>query len=97
VHLVRRKKDGREFAMKIMNLGIMNAEQRNRAENESDVLKRLVGPCVIRYFDSFKDNDCLCIVMEYAERGSLRSQFDEHRNAGVPFENKQILSFFWLF
>ena len=89
VHLVRRINDGAEFAMKIMNFKMMDDKSRTRAENESVLLKKLAGPCVIRYYDNFYDNDYLCILMEYAEGGSLRDVLDEHRNAGKYFETKE--------
>lgn len=67
VFLAKRAKDGKTFALKVMNLDIMAEDQRQRAENESLLLKLLVGPSIIRYYDSFKEDECLYILMEYAE------------------------------
>ena len=96
VHMVKRIKDGAEFAMKIMNFTIMDDKNRTRAENESVLLKKLAGPCVIRYYDNFYDNEYLCILMEYAAGGSLRNVLDEHRNTGKYFETQQILRIYEL-
>lgn len=41
------------------------------AESEVTLLKVLVNPTIIRYYDSFVENDSICIVMEYAKSGSL--------------------------
>ena len=74
-----------------MNLGIMSNKQKKMAENECVLLKLLVGPSLIRYYDHFKEDTYLYILMEYAEGGSLREKFNEHSLIGVPIDHQQIL------
>ena len=57
------------------------------AENEISLLKVLVGPTIIRYHESFVENDTINIVMEYAEGGSLNDIIEEHRVSGIPFKD----------
>jgi NIMA (never in mitosis gene a)-related kinase len=40
-------------------------------KNEIILLKALVGPSIVRYYDSFVEDDSIHIVMEYAEGGSM--------------------------
>jgi NIMA (never in mitosis gene a)-related kinase len=69
----------------------MSPQERKMAENEITLLKVLVGPTIIRYYDSFIENDSIHIVMEYAEGGSLSEKITDHKNRGVPISNEQIL------
>ena len=69
----------------------MSEDQQKLAENECVLLKAMVGPSIIRFYDSFKKNDVLYIVMEYAEGGTLRQKFQEYKQKGLKIEEDQIL------
>ena len=47
-------------------------KEQQDAINEVQILARLDSPYVVRYFDSFIDEKCLAIVMEYCENGECR-------------------------
>jgi len=49
----------------------MSQQEKKLAESEVTLLKVLVAPTIIRYYDSFVESDSICIVMEYAKAGSL--------------------------
>lgn len=49
----------------------MNKDERRQAENEITLLKVLNGPTIVRYYESFIENDSIHIVMEYAEKGAV--------------------------
>ena len=58
---------------RIQTNGFDTAE-REAAEKEVDILKGLRFPNVVGYADSFSEGDAgasLCVVMEYAEEGTL--------------------------
>jgi NIMA (never in mitosis gene a)-related kinase len=67
VELVRRSTDNGLFAMKVIPMHFMNDQEKRNAENEVHLLKVLVGPTIIRYYESFTESDCINIIMEYAE------------------------------
>mmetsp|Transcript_21481 Transcript_21481/g.55805 ORF Transcript_21481/g.55805 Transcript_21481/m.55805 type:complete len:539 (-) Transcript_21481:89-1705(-) len=46
-------------------------EEVDDAINEARLLAKMQSPYVVRYFDSFIDDDFLNIVMEYAEKGTI--------------------------
>ena len=91
--LVRRSTDGEYFALKVIQMSCKSPHERKMAENEITLLKVLVGPTIIRYYDSFMENDSIHIVMEYAEGGCLSEKITDHKNRGVPVSNEQILCF----
>ncbi len=57
----------------------LTPEERKLAENEIALLKVLKGPTIIRYFDSFIENEAIHIVMEYAEKGSLSDKIASYK------------------
>ncbi len=69
----------------------MSPQERKMAENEITLLKVLVGPTIIRYYESFIENDSINIVMEYAEKGSLSDRIQEHKTSGKKIPTEQIL------
>lgn len=71
VDLVQRSTDNELFALKVIPMHFMNKEEKKMAENEITLLKVLNGPTIVRYYESFIENDSIYIVMEYAEKGSV--------------------------
>jgi len=59
-------KGGRSFAIK----KVVNTEQ-NTAQQEIKILKQVDHEYIIKYFDHFMENRILCIVLEYADKGTL--------------------------
>ena len=72
-------------------MSFMSPQERKLVKNEITLLKVLVGPTIIRFYDSFIENDSIHIVMEYAEGGRLSDKITDHKNRGVPISNEQIL------
>ena len=90
--------DGKFYAMKAIDLKLMSQHERKLAENEVILLKVLYGPTIIRYFESFTENDTIHIIMECAEGGCLTDRINEYKNKGIPLGGERILSqFFTLF
>jgi NIMA (never in mitosis gene a)-related kinase 8 len=63
----------------------MTPEERKLAENEIALLKVLKGPTIVRYYDSFIENEAIHIVMEYAEGGAISDKITEFKNSGKEF------------
>jgi serine/threonine protein kinase len=58
---------------------------RRPCEKEVDILKDLRFPNVVGYADSFSEGDAgasLCVVMEYAEEGTLEDVLSARKAAG---------------
>ena len=64
----------------------MDPKEKKNAENEVHLLKVLIGPTIIRYYESFIENDSINIIMEYAEGGSLTDKISEHSMTGKKIE-----------
>ena len=90
VHLVRSREDNELYALKKIELKNKNENERKLAENELILLKVLDSPTIIHYYKDFKQNNCLHIIMEYAEGGSLNRVITEHQNTGNPISNDKV-------
>ena len=63
----------------------MSPAEKKLAENEITLLKVLKGPTIIRYYDSFIENDSIHIIMEYAEGGALSDKINDAKLLGKNF------------
>ena len=66
-------KGGRSFAIK----KVVNTEQ-NTAKQEIKILKQVDHKYIIKYFDHFMENGILCIVLEYADKGTMEKAVKTH-------------------
>jgi len=57
--------------MKQIPIGRMNKLQRDDVLNEVKILAEMDSPYIVAYYDSFIENENLCIIMEYCENGDL--------------------------
>ena len=72
------KKDGKSFAIK----KVVNTE-RNTAHQEIKILKQVNHKYIIKYYDHFMEGKILCIVLEYADVGTMEKAVKQGR---VRFE-----------
>ncbi|KAL4508571.1 hypothetical protein ABPG72_003875 [Tetrahymena utriculariae] len=93
VYKVRRKKDQNTYVLKQILAGGMQQKQRKECINEAILLNQLNSPYIVRYYDSFLENNQLCIVMEYCEQGDLENFIKNQM--GRPLVEKKIWKFFF--
>eukprot|EP00826_Nyctotherus_ovalis_P064629 TRINITY_DN9485_c0_g2_i4.p1 TRINITY_DN9485_c0_g2~~TRINITY_DN9485_c0_g2_i4.p1 ORF type:complete len:610 (+),score=143.00 TRINITY_DN9485_c0_g2_i4:73-1902(+) len=74
------------LVMKQININQMSPLQKQEALNEAKILQSLNSPYIVGYYDSFIDEEKLCIIMEYCENGDL-GQFLKARNKQYVEEN----------
>ncbi|CCW67850.1 unnamed protein product [Phytomonas sp. Hart1] len=86
--------DGHYYVIKQVDLRRMSKKERRQGLNEARLLSHLRHPNIIDYVDSFlaKKSDHLCIVMEYAEGGDLKSRIKSR--CGNNFSENQVLDWF---
>ena len=61
---------GQKVAIKTLNKRV-GSNQLRSFEKEVDAMRLLNHPNIIKYINSFEDNESSQIVMEYADRGHL--------------------------
>jgi len=72
IYKVRSKLNNKEYVLKKVNLRNLNVAQQKEAFKEAKILKKVKHPNIIRYYQSFRDEGNLYIIMEYAEGGDLQ-------------------------
>eukprot|EP00624_Nannochloropsis_granulata_P003167 evm.model.NODE_26029_length_10663_cov_35.096878.3 len=72
VHRARRKRDGKVYVIKTVPLTDLKDSERSEAVNEVNILASIASSYVVKYYDSFVEQDELHIVMEYCNRGDLQ-------------------------
>ncbi|XP_053185055.1 serine/threonine-protein kinase Nek1-like [Scomber japonicus] len=93
-NLVKSKEDGHQYVIKEIHDDIsdMSAEEREKAQQEVEVLSKMSHPNIVQYKESFEERNCLCIVMDYCESGDLSKKINSQK--GELFSEEQILDWF---
>lgn len=92
--LVQVISDCKLFMMKVIDLSKMSRKQKEEALDEVHILKAMQHPCIVACRESFMNQSCLCIVMDYAEGGDMYGQMEKQKALGRGFSEGQILDWF---
>ena len=92
VRLVTRKKDGKIYAMKSVNIGKLDTKEKEAALNEVRILASLSHPNIIGYKEAFYDeaSKSLNIVMEYADDGDISHKIQENLKRRLRFDESTL-------
>lgn len=90
--LVKSKTDGENYIIKEIKL--KTVQSLIDAENELRVLTKLNHKYIVTYKESFAENNSLFIAMEYCEFGDLVKLFQNQREKGIHFQEKEVLDWF---
>ena len=88
VYKTRRKKTGKIYVMKKIKLDGTTTNEKNSAVKEVNLLASLRSKYVVRYFDSFTDNEILCLVMEWCRKGDLQQYL---RKQKTPLPENEVI------
>jgi NIMA (never in mitosis gene a)-related kinase len=88
--LVKRIEDGKEYCMKQVEMINLTEEEQVCAVNEAKFLSKVSSPYVIKYYESFIEKGYLCIVMEYADKGTLDELMKKQKSLKVAFPENEI-------
>ncbi|CAF3676409.1 unnamed protein product [Rotaria sordida] len=80
--------------LKVVRLGEMDEEQTVDSVREAQLLKSLHNEHIVKFYESFLENDCLCIVTDYCEGGDLDHRLKELKKQNRKLEEDQIVE--WL-
>ncbi|KPA78361.1 putative NIMA-related kinase [Leptomonas pyrrhocoris] len=90
--LIQRNDDKVQFVAKEVRLAGLKPAERDSAQAEIEMLRRLEHPNITRYIDHFEHRGSLFIVMEYANGGDLYMKIKQ-RN-GQLLTEKEVLQYF---
>ncbi|XP_051472423.1 serine/threonine-protein kinase Nek1 isoform X11 [Apus apus] len=90
--LVKAKEDDQQYVIKEINISKMSNKEREESRREVAVLANMKHPNIVLYRESFEENGCLYIVMDYCEGGDLFKKINAQK--GILFSEDQILDWF---
>jgi serine/threonine protein kinase len=82
------KVDGKEYAIKEIDLSFLNENDKKNALNEIQFLRVLRGPTIVTFYEAFEEGRKIYIVMEYAVRGNLDTAIQHKIQSGTKFTTK---------
>ncbi|CAM4939773.1 unnamed protein product [Rotaria socialis] len=80
--------------LKVVRLGEMDSAQSVDSVREAQLLSELHNEHIVKFYESFLENDCLCIVTEYCEGGDLDHRLKELKKQNRKLEEDQVVE--WL-
>ena len=96
VYKVRRRADNKVYALKKVKMKSLNDKEKKNSLNEVRILASIKSPFVISYKEAFisEEDSCLCLVMEYADKGDLYQKITSYKNKNQSFEELDIWKIF---
>jgi len=94
VYKAKKKVDNKEYVIKQISLKGLNNSQIKEVKLESDVLKSIDSKYVVKYYESFEEENKLNIVMEYCESGDLYEYIEKQKKNGQPLNENIIWKLF---
>ena len=67
-----------------------NKEEIKAIQNEAKILSSIDSEYIVKYYDSFSDNECFNIVMEYCDGLDLRKYINKHKEKNKLIEKDLI-------
>lgn len=94
VYKVRRYSDYKIYALKKVSFSKLNPKEKENSLNEIRILASISNKNIIEYKESFYDNDnnCLCLVMEFADNGDLEKKIQHRAKSKYYYQEYEILS-----
>ena len=89
VYKVKDKNNGSVYAIKTINIKQNNKQD---IEKEINILKIFNSEYIVKYFDSFSDDNYCYIVMEYCDDSDLSKLIKEHKEKNELIEETTIFN-----
>jgi serine/threonine protein kinase len=94
VYKVIKKGVKQYYVLKQISLFNMNKAQIEEVKNEAKILYSLNSSFIVKYEDSFVDNNNLIIIMEYCDGGDLSNYLNIQMKSGKAMNEEKIWKFF---
>ena len=89
-----KKEENKIYVIKQIPLFNKNINNIEEAKNEALILKKLNCKFIVKYYESFEENNTFNIVMEYCEKGDLSSLLSKLKKKNKYLKENQIWLFF---
>ena len=90
VYKVINKNDNKIYAIKRVSIKGLNQKDLDYIKNEANILSSIENENIVKYYESFYEDDFFNIVMDYCEYGDLRKIINEFKAKGKIFSKNGI-------
>ena len=94
IYKVLKKSNNNIYVIKRISLVGMTQEQIEKAKLESKILSSINSPYIVKYYESFLENDILNIVMEYCDGGDLNEFIIKNEQTHILLKENVIWNIF---
>ena len=93
---VKSKKNHKLYAMKMIDFSLIkDPGEINLSLNEIKIIQSLNSPHIIKYYNSFINQNSLYIIMEYMNNGDLKGYINAHQNMKKPIPEEELWELFY--
>ena len=90
VNKIFSKLDNKYFAMKEIPLKGETEEKINNIKREANILSKFNSNLIVKYYDSYEEEENFYILMEYCDRKNLKDFLDEYKKKDILLEENII-------
>ena len=94
IYKVQKKSNNKLYVVKKIPLIGLTSDQLKKAKLESQILSLVKSPYIVRYYESFEENDYLIIVMEYCDGGDLNNFISKNEQTKILLKENIIWNIF---
>ena len=94
VYKAKKNNDNNIYVIKQISLEGLNQSQKNEVKLESKILKSIKSKYVVKYYESFEEDNKLNIVMEFCECGDLNDFIEKQKKTNHLLSEDKIWNFF---
>ena len=94
VYKAKKNNDNNIYVIKQISLEGLNQSQKNEVKLESKILKSIQSKYVVKYYESFEEDNKLNIVMEFCECGDLNDFIEMQKKSKHLLKEDTIWKFF---
>lgn len=85
--VTKRKDEKSSFVLKQISLFNMKSDEIKEVKNEAKILSSINSRYIVKYFESWIENTCLNIIMEFCEKGDLSKLIKQYSSNGNSNNN----------
>lgn len=85
--VTKKKNENVSFVLKQISLFNMKDDEIKDVKNESKLLSQINCKYIVKYYESWIENNCLNIIMEYCEKGDLSKLIKQYSSNGSSNTN----------
>ena len=85
--------DNQKYVIKEIQMKEASKQEIDELVKEANILSTINNENIVKYYESFIENDTFNIVMEYCEGSDLQKYINEHKKNNTKIDEKQIYKF----